>query len=559
MYAQLVVVGSVAAGVGTLYLIARLWQYRERPGATLFLAALSMQAIFCFAYGAALLVFDPLLRQVLEAIVLLALPWMAVLFLGFAFGYTGRDHLLRSVWYAIPVATAGVFTAVVATTSYHGLIWQDFDVVRIGTAAGVQYSHEPALFVMTAFAVLWVVLGTVLLFDTVFSYGPLFRGEAIAVGISPLSPGVAALLWLFEVGPEPVTAINLTAVAFVPHVLLDGYAFVKRDMFEFLPGTRRAGEQAAIEDLANPVVIVDTDGRVVTLNAAAESLIGRDEEAALTRQLDDILDADVALRTDEQRVSIRTDGKRRVFLVNPAALTDTAGGQVGYTLLFQDVTEAIEREQRLTVMNRVLRHNLRNDLNVVHGFLEAGRERVDDTETSQMLQRASRKTDELISTGEKVRDIESTIGDAGARTTFDLGSQLRAIAGDAERDHGGTVECTVPEDVEIRANRDVLELVVANLLENALVHAIDDEGAVTLSATASEDEVTITVADDGPGIPENELETIERGTETDLVHGSGLGLWIVTWGVRHLGGEVVFESSEDGTTVRVMLPREDSL
>ncbi|QCC51939.1 histidine kinase N-terminal 7TM domain-containing protein [Halapricum salinum] len=556
MYAQLVVAGSLAAGVGTLYLVARLWQYRERPGARLFLAALSMQAIFCFVYGAGLLVFDPLLRRVMEAVVLLALPWMAVLFLGFAFGYTGRGHLLRSVWYGIPLATAGIFTVVVATTSYHGLIWQDFDIVRIGDAAGAQYTHEPALFVMTAFAVLWVVLGTVLLFDTVFSYGPLFRGEAIAVGVSPLSPGVVALLWLFEVGPQPVTAINLTAVAFLPHVALDGYAFVKRDMFEFLPGTRRAGEQAAIEDLANPVLIVDTDGRIVTLNPAAESLIDLDEEAALTRQLGDVLDATVDPAADEQRIALRSDGKRREYLVVPAELTDTAGGQVGYTLLFQDVTEAIEREQRLTVMNRILRHNLRNDLNVVHGFLEAGRERVDDTETSQMLRRASRKTDELVSTGEKVRDIESTIGDAGTRSSFDLGSQLRAIADDAERDSGGVVERTVPDAVEVRADRDVFELVVANLLENALVHAAEDGEPIALSATASEDAVTITVADDGPGIPENELETIERGTETDLVHGSGLGLWIVTWGVRHLGGDVAFDSDDDGTTVRVTIPRE---
>jgi signal transduction histidine kinase len=102
----------------------------------------------------------------------------------------------------------------------------------------------------------------------------------------------------------------------------------------------------------------------------------------------------------------------------------------------------------------------------------------------------------------------------------------------------------------------VLELVVSNLLENALVHAAEDGEPVTLSATATEDEVAITVSDDGPGIPENELETIERGTETDLVHGSGLGLWIVTWGVRHLGGDVTFDSDDDGTTVRVTIPRE---
>lgn len=554
MYFQLVAVGSVAAGVGTLYLIARLWQYRDRPGAGLFVAALSIQALLCFGYGTALLVFDPLVRQILEAVVLIALPWMAVLFLGFSFGYTGRGHLLGSIWYGIPLATAGAFTLVVATTSYHGLIWQDFDVVRVGAVAGAGYSHEPALFVMTAFAILWVVLGTVLLFDTVFSYGPLFRGEAIAVGLSPLPPGVAALLWLFEVGPVP--AINFTALLFLPHVVLDGYAFVQRDMFEFLPGTRRAGEQAAIQDLGNPVVIVDKDGRIVTLNAAAESLLGVDEEGALTRQLSSVLDAEVDLDADDQQLSVRTDGQQREFLVTPSSLTDMAGNQVGYTLVFQDVTDAIEREQRLTVMNRVLRHNLRNDLNVVSGFLEAGRDRVDDDETVRLLDRAATKTQTLVETGEKVRDIESTIGDAADRSQFDVGAQLQAIASDVEDEHEGTIRSSVPHGVEILASRDVLELVLTNLLENALGHGAADGGSVTLSATADDEHVTITIEDDGPGIPENELSTIAQGTETDLVHGSGLGLWIATWGVRHLGGEIEFDSGETGTTVTVRLPRE---
>jgi signal transduction histidine kinase len=554
VYAQLALVGSVAAGIGTLYLIARLWQYRQRPGASLFVAALAAQAVFCFGYGAGLFVFDPLGRRVLEALVLLVLPLMSVLFLGFAFGYTGRDHLLSMWWYRVPAATAVILSALVATNPLHELVWREFSVTSVGGVAGATYTHEPVLFLMIGFSMFWVVLGTMLLFDTVISYGPLFRGEAIAVGFSPLAPGLAMLLWLFEVGPLP--ALNLTAVAFLPHVVLDSYAFVKRDMFEFLPGTRRAGEQAAIEDLANPVVVVDTEGRIVTLNAAAEALVDVEADDALTRPLDDVLGVDTDPTADEQRITLRIDGQRRVYLVSPSELTDTAGGQVGYTLLFQDLTDAIEREQRLTVMNRVLRHNLRNDLNVVHGFLEAGRERVDDEETNQMLERASGKTDTLVATAEKVRDIESTIGDAASRTTFDLGSQLRAIAEDVERDHGGTVDCTVPDGVEITASRDVMELVLTNLLENALDHGTEPDGTVRLSATATDDRVTITIADDGPGIPENELRTIEQGTETDLVHGSGLGLWIVTWGVRHLGGDVDFDSSDDGTTVTVTLPRE---
>jgi signal transduction histidine kinase len=62
------------------------------------------------------------------------------------------------------------------------------------------------------------------------------------------------------------------------------------------------------------------------------------------------------------------------------------------------------------------------------------------------------------------------------------------------------------------------------------------------------------VSDDGPGIPEAELETIRAGQETDLQHTSGLGLWVVTWGATLLGAEVDFDAGPEGTTVTVALP-----
>ncbi|WP_407647948.1 ATP-binding protein [Halarchaeum nitratireducens] len=60
--------------------------------------------------------------------------------------------------------------------------------------------------------------------------------------------------------------------------------------------------------------------------------------------------------------------------------------------------------------------------------------------------------------------------------------------------------------------------------------------------------------DDGPGIPAAEVEVLTNGTESDLEHGSGLGLWTVVWCLRRLGGDVTFERTDDGTTVRLWLP-----
>lgn len=64
----------------------------------------------------------------------------------------------------------------------------------------------------------------------------------------------------------------------------------------------------------------------------------------------------------------------------------------------------------------------------------------------------------------------------------------------------------------------------------------------------------LTVVDNGNGIPPSERTVLEKETEEPLDHGSGLGLWVVAWAVRSLDGEISFDTSSDGTEVRIRLP-----
>ncbi len=73
---------------------------------------------------------------------------------------------------------------------------------------------------------------------------------------------------------------------------------------------------------------------------------------------------------------------------------------------------------------------------------------------------------------------------------------------------------------------------------------------MTTSLRQTPDGCEIQVTDDGPGIPESELSALETSTETALQHGTGLGLWQLTWAVRTLDGTVSFDTS-NGTTVTI--------
>lgn len=111
-------------------------------------------------------------------------------------------------------------------------------------------------------------------------------------------------------------------------------------------------------------------------------------------------------------------------------------------------------------------------------------------------------------------------------------------------------------DAEIRADEQLLDQILRNLMENALEHT--DEGAAAVEVALVDDaeagSLTVAIQDEGPGIPEDELAVLGTGTETALEHGSGLGLWLVKWGMDLLGGTVTFETSEGGTTVELEFP-----
>jgi signal transduction histidine kinase len=441
----------------------------------------------------------------------------------------------------------------------------------------VSYTIQPvALALMTA-GVLAIGVGSLLLFDTVVSYGPLYRGEAVAVGLSTLPPLAALLVWAYGLGPVP--ELNLATVMFLPHVALDAYAFVGSDMFEFHPATRRAGERAAIDDLGTPVVIVDEQGRVVTLNAAAESAFDVGKAAALTRPLTALLGVDdldtsagsptpdgtsgggessggagdADTRDASDTVTIRREGGQSVYAVTSTPLRGANGVHVGDTVVFQDVTAERRREQRLNVLNRVLRHNLRNDMTVIRGFTEAAADRTADEETVGMLHRATDAADDLVALGEKAREVERVLDRDGTTERVALEPLLERVVADRRDEESGATVAVAAGDLSVRTDPPVLETVVGELLENALAHA-GSAPTVELAAERRGDSVAVTVTDDGPGIPDHERAAIDAGVESALEHGSGLGLWLANWGAASLGGSLALDSNEEGTTVAVELP-----
>jgi signal transduction histidine kinase len=544
-------VGSAVAGVGTLALVAYLWRHRGKPGANWFIAGLTAQALFCLAAAT-----DTFVGGVVGT-ALSTLTWTAFvatgpLFFAFAMDYTGRPLAFENTATTVVLALAAVNTLAVATAPLHGLVWRPSPDGALAATAVV----DPGGYVAVAFGTAFAGVGVLLLVETVIDYGPLYRREAAAVALSSVVPTVVVVAWLLGLDAAP--GLVAVGAAFVPHVCLDAYAFVESDMFETNPATRRAAEQGAVDDLATPVFVLDTDDRVVEYNRAAGRLVksSADVSDPLGTPLSTVLGAWDEPATDggrppteERVVTSSVDGDHRQFRVSRSPLTDPGEDRVGSTLVFEDVTRERRREQRLDVLNRVLRHNLRNRMTTVAGHAEVLQREADDERTERLAEMIDTAATDMLDAGEKARESGPRYRDVDIRACL-------ADAVDDYRDREGRIEVSA-DDATIRTEPRWVRLVVGNLVENALEHVEDPVLSVT--ATVGEGggerdgELLVTVSDDGDGIPASELEPLESGTETALAHGTGIGLWVVEWSVTALGGAWSVDT-DDGTAVTVRLP-----
>lgn len=218
-----------------------------------------------------------------------------------------------------------------------------------------------------------------------------------------------------------------------------------------------------------------------------------------------------------------------------------------------------ERHERLVVLNRVFRHNLRNDLTTIIGSLQYFEEGADDEREAEMARDALNTAHELSELSDHLRRIDSILETDDRETgTYDLGAIVEETVGEARRKYPDvTFEVHLRSDGRIDAAEGVVAA-VDNVIENACQHndAAEPVVEVTVESTSSTTEA-VTVRDNGSGIPDEELEPIRQGDESALEHGSGIGLWFVHWVIERSNGTVTFEY-DGGQTVTLEFPRATS-
>jgi PAS domain S-box-containing protein len=328
--------------------------------------------------------------------------------------------------------------------------------------------------------------------------------------------------------------------------------------------------QRAIEATSDAVLITDTDGEIIYTNSAFEDITGY-SSSEVYGKTPRILKSDQ--RGDEfyermwetilsgepfsaRLINQRKNGQRYVADQSINPVLNSAGDIEWFVAVQRDVTSEQQRINHLQVLSRILRHNIRNSMNVIRGRAETISMNTSGG-PARNAENIINKSDELVRISEKQHKITSLlISEPEIKRT--------AVAEVLSRARESLIE-KYPKAIIKTECKGVLNMAVVSqfseaiteLLRNAIIHSDQKHPEVMVTAGETDNQIQLSIIDDGPPLPEIEKQVLIEGTYGGkLAHSNGLGLWLVHWIVQLSGGTVQIRRENDrGNQITLSLPK----
>jgi two-component system, OmpR family, phosphate regulon sensor histidine kinase PhoR len=343
--------------------------------------------------------------------------------------------------------------------------------------------------------------------------------------------------------------------------------------------TRQRNEQEAIlRSMAEGVLAVDTACRVVSLNTSAARMLGVDAQQIRGRGIEESLRIPDVQRLLsgalaeghllEAQIVVRNGGDR-YLQAHGAPVRDATGTMLGAVLVLNDITtlRRLERVRRDFVAN--VSHELKTPITSIKAAVETlqGGALNDAADAERFLGMIARRTDRLNAIIDDLLNLSriEQLSEAQELTLAltDVAPILAAAVQVCEpksHEKGSTIELDASENLRARVNPALIETAVVNLIDNAIKYS-EGGSLIRVEASGENDEVVITVRDEGEGIEPRHLDRIfERFYRVDKARssklgGTGLGLAIVKHVAQVHGGRVTVESTPGlGSNFHIHLP-----
>ncbi|GAA0280988.1 methyl-accepting chemotaxis protein [Halobacterium noricense] len=289
-------------------------------------------------------------------------------------------------------------------------------------------------------------------------------------------------------------------------------------------------------------------------------VLGRDVTGALSQLTDraeQIEDGQYDVEFDTDRADEFGDLNRTIASTRDALQLRINEIRETQTELEASNASLEERSKMVNVLNRILRHNVRNEVNIITGRAELAASRIDNEAAQADLEAVQNAAWELSTISSRTQRIKQLLAEENTEPEpLDLDNIASKLARvDADTPCADVEFHDETNDVAVQAT-PTCPTAVADVVHQIATH---NEGEVHVDVTVTvtdagtdEEKVVLRIDDDADGLPELDVQAVNAGEETPLNHAEGLALWCLEWTVTKSDGEL--HVAPEDTTLKIKLP-----
>jgi diguanylate cyclase (GGDEF)-like protein/PAS domain S-box-containing protein len=260
-----------------------------------------------------------------------------------------------AILFILPLITLGL----ALTNEWHGLIWSSFTPSLAGDNL-VVFGHGVGFWVgAVGYSYLCMLAGTVVLIWGTFRLPKEFHNQVILIAAAAIAPWVVNLVYIARLGPLP--GLELTPLVILISGTIFGWDILQFHLLDLVPIARHT----LIETMADGILVLDQQNRVLDANPAARQLLGEKAVITIGKYIGDIFDSSPELmklfiqNNPETNTEVTVESTRGRYLeISLSPVHDWRGFFRGQFVVMRDITERRCSQDKIQLMNERLRVQL---------------------------------------------------------------------------------------------------------------------------------------------------------------------------------------------------------
>lgn len=558
------------------------FSYRKSRGALVFSALMLAGAFYSLGYSFEIASSTVDQIRFWLRIEYIGIPAIPTLWLIFALQFTGNKKWLSPPLIALLAGISFTTFLIHYTNDWHHWYYREIAIDHTGPFPLALLSKGPWYWVHIAYSNLVILIGNLLFIDMYMNTTLLYRKQAMVMLIGSLGPWTGHLVYIFGLSPYN---LDMSPIAMVIAGIIFSWGMFHYHILDLVP----IAAEHVFQSLSEGVIILDRKKRVINYNPAVSRIHARFNPESIGKQIDrDFgefsrkLSPLITGKSDITILTFEIEGKLHTFQVTVSPVYDKRNRANGWITIFNDVTrlEKIEQalrdnERKYESLNatkdkffRIISHDLKNPFQQLLGLTDILQKDLPNLRKDE-LTRIIGMIHSSAETGNKL--LENLLIWSNAQTDKiefkpeplrlnDLVNQVIRFTGNLADNKNINLEPSVPRDLIIHSDRNMLDLILRNLITNAIKFTRRN-GNVKITAGRENGNIIISVKDNGVGIPKDKIDSLFKvekvystmGTEKEK--GTGLGLLLCKEFVEKNNGTITVDSEPGrGSEFKIIFP-----